>query len=52
MIDANLGRRPVYVLRLDRREVKLLADRYELDYIDGIDASSLTRVIRRKTAVS
>jgi hypothetical protein len=42
--------RPVYVLRLDRREVKLLADRYELDYIDGSDASALTRVVRRKAA--
>ena len=38
-IDANLGKRPVYVLRLDQREVKLLADRYELDYIDGTDAT-------------
>ena len=52
VIDANLGHRPVYVLRLDDREVSKLADLYELDYIDGIDASSLTRVIRRKAAVS
>ncbi len=52
VIDANLGQRPVYVLRLDDREVSMLADLYELDYIDGIDASSLTRVIRRKAAVS
>ena len=48
VIDANLGSRPVYVLRLDQREVKLLADRYELAFIDGVDASSLTRVIGRK----
>ena len=47
-IDANLGKRPVYVLRLDQREVKLLADRYELEYIDGSDASSLTKVIAKK----
>ena len=52
VIDANLGHRPVYVLRLDDREVSMLADLYELDYIDGIDASSLTRVIRRKATVS
>jgi hypothetical protein len=52
VIDANLGRRPVYVIRIDPREVKLLADRYELDYIDGTDASSLTRVIGRKPAAS
>ena len=47
-IDANLGTRPVYVIRADPREVKLLADRYELDYIDGTDASKLTRVIGLK----
>jgi hypothetical protein len=45
VIDANLGKRPVFVLRTDRREVALLADRYELEYIDGTDASALTRVV-------
>ena len=50
VIDANLGKRPVYVLRADSREVALLADRYDLEYIDGVDASALTRVIGlRKT---
>jgi transmembrane protein TMEM260 (protein O-mannosyltransferase) len=44
VIDANLGHRPVYVLRLDTREVSALADRYQLDYIDGTDATQLTRV--------
>ena len=48
VIDANLGSRPVYVLRLDDREVKLLAERYELDFIGGVDASSLTRVVGPK----
>jgi hypothetical protein len=48
VIDANLGVRPVYVIRLDRSEVALLAARYDLDYIDGGDASFLTRVIGRK----
>jgi hypothetical protein len=51
-IDRYLGSRPVYTLRLDRREVALLADRYELDYIDGSDASALTRIIGLKGASS
>ena len=38
-IDANLGKRPVYVIRLDPREVALLAERYELDYLGGTDAT-------------
>jgi len=50
VIDANLGKRPVYVLRADPREVKLLADTYDLEYIDGTDASKLTRVIGRKNS--
>ena len=49
-IDANLGKRPVYVIRLDPREVKLLADTYDLEFIDGIDASSLTKVIGKKAS--
>jgi hypothetical protein len=48
VIDANLGKRPVYVIRVDRNEVALLADRYVLDYIDGVDASALTRVVSRR----
>jgi hypothetical protein len=51
-IDANLPSRPVYVIRLDRNELAMLADRYELDYIDGQDASALTRVIGLKGAGS
>jgi len=51
-IDRYLGQRPVYVIRLDRREVDQLAQRYDLEYIDGTDASSLTRVIGLKTAAS
>jgi hypothetical protein len=52
VIDANLGTRPVYVIRLDRREVALLAQRYDLEYIDGVDATALTRIIRLKTPAS
>jgi hypothetical protein len=48
VIDANLGTRPVYVMRLDQRELALLAARYDLDFIDGKDASSLTKVIAKK----
>ena len=51
-IDRYLGQRPVYVMRLDKRELALLAQRYDLDYIDGTDASSLTRVIGLKSAAS
>jgi hypothetical protein len=50
VIDANLATRPVYVIRLDRSEVALLAQRYQLDYIDGTDASMLTRVVALRTA--
>jgi hypothetical protein len=50
VIDADLPSRPVYVIRLDRNEVGLLAQRYQLDYIDGSDASSLTRVVGPRTA--
>jgi hypothetical protein len=50
VIDANLGKRPVYVIRLDPNEIRMLAGRYDLDYIDGGDARSLTRVIGLKGA--
>jgi hypothetical protein len=46
VIDAHLGREPVYVIRDDPSEIELLARRYELEPIDGTDARSLTRVIR------
>ncbi len=50
VIDANLGKRPVYVIRVDPNEVRMLAGRYDLDYIDGGNAQSLTRVIGLKGA--
>ena len=50
VIDANLGKRPVYVIRIDTNEVRLLANRYDLEYIDGGDARTLTRVIGRKAS--
>ena len=45
VIDANLGKRPVYVIRNDPDEIAMLAARYDLQYIDGFDASMLTRVV-------
>ena len=45
LIDEHLGREPVYVIRDDPDEIELLAERYELEPIDGLDARSLTRVI-------
>ncbi len=35
VIDANLGRRPVYVARLDPSEVSLLGARYQLEAVAG-----------------
>jgi hypothetical protein len=48
VIDANLGKRPVYVIRTDANEVRLLTDRYDLENIDGRDARGLTRVVGRR----
>jgi len=48
VIDAHLGRTPVYVIRDDPREVAMLAEWYELVPIDGLDAHSLTEVIGRR----
>ncbi len=52
VIDANLGVRPVYVIRSDPNEVALLAARYRLLPIDGSDARDLTRVVARRAAGS
>jgi hypothetical protein len=52
VIDANLGTRPVYVIRIDQREVRMLARRYELDHLGGVDATSLTRVVAPRSAAS
>jgi hypothetical protein len=52
VIDAHLGREPVYVIRDDPKEIELLAERYELEPLDGVDARSLTRVIRLRDTPS
>jgi hypothetical protein len=48
VIDANLGVRPVYVIREDPNEVVLMSIRYRLQLIDGPDAGDLTRVLARR----
>jgi hypothetical protein len=48
VIDANLGDRPVYVIRQKSYEAASLAMRYELDYLGGTDARSLTLVVGPK----
>ena len=45
VIDANLGVRPVYVIRGDINQARELARRYELEYLDGSSALYLTRVV-------
>jgi hypothetical protein len=52
VIDANLGTRPVYVIRSDPDEVVLLASRYRLEPIDGAVGFDLTRVAGRLGAGS
>jgi len=47
-IDANLPKRPVYVIRVDQTEIDALASRYDLQYLDGPTAAGLTRVLGRR----
>jgi hypothetical protein len=47
VIDANLGIRPVYVIRVDQEDVARLSARYELEPIDGDAGFDLTRVVGR-----
>jgi hypothetical protein len=52
VIDANLGTRPVYVIRSDPDEVAMLAIRYRLEPIEGVAGFDLTRVTGRPGAGS
>jgi len=52
VIDANLGRRPVYVIRSDPNEVASLSTRYLLEPLDGAVGFDLTRVAGRLGAGS
>jgi hypothetical protein len=45
VIDDNLGRRPVYVLRQNPSDIDELARRYELEYITPLEAGLLVRVV-------
>ena len=45
VIDANLGRRPVYVLRQNPADIDELARRYELETLTSQEAGLLVRVI-------
>lgn len=50
VIDANLPVRPVYVIRLDPAELRLLEERYALEFLERDDASGLTRVVGPREA--
>ena len=50
VIDANLGRRPVYVLRQDSGQIDELARRYELEPLFPQEAGSLFRVVGPRAA--
>jgi hypothetical protein len=52
VIDANLGRRPVYVIRDDPREIAELERRYDLEHLAGPDARTLTRVVARRESAT
>jgi transmembrane protein TMEM260 (protein O-mannosyltransferase) len=45
VIDDNLGRRPVYVMRQDPADIAALAERYDLEYVTPLEAGLLVRVI-------
>ncbi len=45
VIDANLGKRPVYAIRVDSGEVDELRARYDLTPLDSPDATNVFRVL-------
>ena len=50
VIDANLGQRPVYVLRQNPAEIDELARRYELETLTSQEAGLLVRVVGPRAA--
>ncbi len=50
VIDANLGTRPVFVIRFDTEELDLLAARYTLTPLRSPLAFNVLRVTERATA--
>ena len=45
VVDANLGRRPVYLIRLNEDELALLHERYQLEQIDMPIGTGFLRVL-------
>ena len=52
VIDANLPTRPVYVIRQEPTELAILERDYVLEYLDGANATSLTRIVARRAGAS
>ncbi len=50
VIDDNLGRRPVYVMRQNPADIDALAKRYDLEYLTPLEAGLLVRVIGLRAA--
>ena len=50
VIDDNLGRRPVYVMRQNPADIDVLAKRYELENITPQEAGLLVRVVGLRAA--
>jgi hypothetical protein len=48
VIDANLATRPVYVIRIDAIDIAMLPERYFVEYLDGPNATGLTRILGRR----
>jgi Protein O-mannosyl-transferase TMEM260-like len=48
VIDANLGTRPVYVIRMEPDEIRQLEDRYVLDPVPALAPSGGALVVRRR----
>jgi Protein of unknown function (DUF2723) len=50
VIDDNVGRRPVYVMRQNPSDIDALAGRYELEYLTPQEAGLLVRVVGLRAA--
>ena len=50
VIDRHLGRRPVYVIRVEPAEWRLLEEEYVIEHIDMPMPDSLSRIVSRREA--
>jgi hypothetical protein len=50
VVDRYLGARPVYIIRANARDLKLVTDRFELRQLFGNGADALYEVVARKAA--